>query len=252
MQRTLRTPRTPFQFSSTLHNNLNAYALSATAAGVAVLAITPSAAAEIVYTPANQEILAHEVFQLDLNNQGVRDFTLVNFFSTTSTIIGLWISPAQAGDAVFSNRSGYAAAIPAGVAIGPNGRFDSKTSVGMANNNIPDSKCHGPWSQVHDKYLGLKYEINGEVHFGWARVSVSCAPPQPARMLLTGYAYETIPGKPILAGATSGTAAEASHPLPANSPTSDSLTNDSLAPLNLGLLALGSPGLAAWRRDETH
>lgn len=240
MQHASRSLRTPFQFSSTLHNNLNTYALSATAAGVAVLAIAPSATAEIVYTPADQEILAHEIFQLDLNNEGVRDFTLVNFFSTTSTVIGLWVSPAQAGDAVFSNRSGYAAALPAGVAIGANGRFDSKTSVGMANDNIPDGKCHGPWAQVHDKYLGLKYEINGEVHFGWARVSVSCAPPQPARMLLTGYAYETVPGKSILTGATSGTAADASLPLPANS-----LTNDSQAPLNLGLLALGSRGLAA-------
>jgi hypothetical protein len=240
MQHTSRSRRTPFRFSSTLHNNLNAYTLSATAAGVAVLAIAPSAAAEIVYTPADQEILAHEVFQLDLNNNGVRDFTLVNFFSTTSTVIGVWISPAQAGDAVFSNRSGYAAAIPAGVAIGANGRFDSKTSVGMANDNIPDGKCHGPWAQVHDKYLGLKYEINGEVHFGWARLSVSCVPPQPARILLTGYAYETVANQPILTGQVSGTAEESALTRPAGSH----------ANLQLGLLALGSHGLAAWRRED--
>ena len=43
----------------------------------------------------------------------------------------------------------------------------------------------------------------GKTPFGWARVKLSVAH-QSITATLTGYAYETIPGKPIIAGATKG------------------------------------------------
>jgi hypothetical protein len=46
-------------------------------------------------------------------------------------------------------------------------------------------------------YLGLKFVIKGKVHFGWARAKVSVGFSITA--VLIGYAYETIPGKPIIA-----------------------------------------------------
>ena len=150
MQRISRPTRTPFQFSSTLHKNLNAYALGATAAGVAVLAIVPSANAEIVYTPANHEIQPNRGgtgFFLDLNHDGINDFLIVNFYSTTSAILNVWVSPEHAGNEIFSNGAGYAAAIPAGVAIGSNGRFHPAQSLGMAN-NFEVGYCQGPWKDA--------------------------------------------------------------------------------------------------------
>ena len=54
-------------------------------------------------------------------------------------------------------------------------------------------------------YLGLKFTIKGTIHFGWARVKVDTLQTQQKfSATLTGYAYETIPGKPIIAGATKG------------------------------------------------
>lgn len=58
---------------------------------------------------------------------------------------------------------------------------------------------------------------------------------------LTGYAYETTPNTPILAGQTSGT-------------NSADLREQMIPPAvpraGLGLLAQGATGLAIWRRED--
>jgi hypothetical protein len=63
---------------------------------------------------------------------------------------------------------------------------------------------------------------------------------------LTGYAYETIPNKPIIAGKTEGpdeSSVDEANPATLNEPT--------LQPSSLGLLAMGATGLPAWRREES-
>jgi hypothetical protein len=57
---------------------------------------------------------------------------------------------------------------------------------------------------------------------------------------ITGYAYETIPNKPILAGTAGKTSVEAQVEDNVHNPGGPSL----------GMLALGAEGLALWRRDE--
>jgi hypothetical protein len=60
----------------------------------------------------------------------------------------------------------------------------------------------------------------------------------------TGYAYETIPNKSIIAGKTKG---------PDDGTVEESnaaLTVPTSKPATLGLLALGSSGLSIWRREE--
>jgi len=58
---------------------------------------------------------------------------------------------------------------------------------------------------------------------------------------LTGYAYETIPGKAIIAGKTKGS--DDVEPTALNRPA--------LQPATLGVLALGAPGSAIWRREKS-
>jgi hypothetical protein len=133
-----------------------------------------------------------------------------------------------------------AAALPKGKRIGPKGEFKHSSYAVMAATSKATT-C-GPWARQSNlqAYLGLKFTINGKIHFGWARVKVDTLQ-QPFSAILTGYAYETIPGKAIIAGATKGpddpepTAAFSSH-------TPERAT--------LGALALGAPGLSIWRRDE--
>ncbi len=59
---------------------------------------------------------------------------------------------------------------------------------------------------------------------------------------LTGYAYETISGKAIIAGVTKG---------PADAEPSSSLKRPTHSSATLGTLALGAPGLAIWKRRES-
>jgi hypothetical protein len=62
------------------------------------------------------------------------------------------------------------------------------------------------------------------------------------KAVLLGYAYETIAGKAIIAGATSGPD-DAEPAASLNTPTSE--------PATLGTLAMGAPGLSIWRREES-
>jgi hypothetical protein len=64
--------------------------------------------------------------------------------------------------------------------------------------------------------------------------------------LLTGYAYETIPNKPIVTGKTKGPD-EDSRLEP---PSSVTLTAATSKPATLGMLAMGARGLSIWRRED--
>jgi hypothetical protein len=65
-------------------------------------------------------------------------------------------------------------------------------------------KRAGSWVNVKNRYLGLKFMIHGEPHFGRARLRATCSSKSKVPGVLTGYAYETVPSKPIVAGRTKG------------------------------------------------
>lgn len=56
----------------------------------------------------------------------------------------------------------------------------------------------GSWENgqkgVTNRYLGLEFKVNGNVHYGWVRLNF----PFSKGATITGYAYETIPNKPII------------------------------------------------------
>jgi hypothetical protein len=111
------------------------------------------------------------------------------------------------------------------------------------------STCVWQWANVTNRYLALKFSIKGKVHFGWARLSVSCTPGTGAVTgTLTGYAYETTSGKSLRSGQKADDPGE----------NESSSTNQSGAALEasapkrdtLGRLALGAPALSIWRREQ--
>jgi hypothetical protein len=86
--------------------------------------------------------------------------------------------------------------------------------------------------------------ISGKVHFGWARVTVTTSG-KTFIATRTGYAYETIPNKSIIAGKRRDQTTLAAEQVgQASAPTPQ-------APTTLGLLALGSPGLSLWQRKAS-
>jgi hypothetical protein len=101
-----------------------------------------------------------------------------------------------------------------------------------------------PWIKTKQAYVGFKFLIKGKVHFGWARIKrVVGSFGFPATV--TGYAYETIPNKPIVTGKTKG-------PDEIDVANANAVVVSPVGkPASLGLLALGAPALSAWRREES-
>lgn len=196
-------------FSLPLERRLKAYTVAATAAGVGALCSGSAAEAKVVYTPANVKIVRNIGLVLfDVNHDGIADFGLSNTWIFTSTSVAfLRVAPEGQANEIWElatyPSSGCAAALPKGTTIGPKGRFRPDYPAGnpMVVDNHESGRC--PWGNVKQAYLGLKFVIKGKTHYGWARVKVSLQR-LGITAILTGYAYETIPGKPIIAGATEG------------------------------------------------
>src|SRR5579862_6688722 len=196
-----------------LEKRLFAYAV---AAGGGLIVIVQPAAGEIIYTASNtpmaQGFAGGAITQFDINNDGTPDFAFSNFSYLTHGLgaVDLKISPDLTGNAVIGvqgQQRALASALAGGVEVGPNANFQSKSlymaGVFFGSTNTLRS---GSWLFVETAYLGLKFMVNGETHYGWARIKF--VSPVGFNFLsgsIAGYAYETTPNQPILAGQTSGT-----------------------------------------------
>ena len=222
--------------ASSLEHRLSAYALAASAAGVGMLALANAAEAKIVYTRADVGIAPPDRAPLDLNHDGKTDFflrdTYFTFFGGANALLS--VAPARGANQIagYSRGGHYASALASGAPIGSKAPFGAGAEV-MARAVFTGitGACYGAWANVQNRYLGLRFSIKGKIHYGWARLSVSC-PSKVISATLTGYAYETIPNKPIIAGKTKG-------------------PDVTVEPPGLGDLARGVSGLSAWRRTNS-
>jgi hypothetical protein len=241
--------------SSRLHRDLAVYALAAGAAGVSVLALASSAGAEVIYTPVNQTINAHQGYAIDLNQDGIVDFRIQNLFKRQSvrgypysSAIELMAVPADGVQAGYSQYE--AGALPSGANIGPiqptkpYGRRGALMAEQFRVGSF-GTYYFGSWLDVPDRYLGLAFNVDGETHFGWARLKVHWNYKWTLSARITGYAYETVPNKPIAAGDTGSGSADSESAEPPGAmfeaPTPQT------KPASLGALALGAAALEAWR-----
>jgi hypothetical protein len=231
-----------------IHEQLNMYALAASAAGVGMLALTPPAQARIIYTPTHRTIKAHHILHLDLNHDRIGDYLVSNRSFCTSDVCGrtLRVLPVASKNHVVGAKGiggpFYAYALNRGVKIGPRLPFSGKLMAASGS----EYGSVGQWFNVSDRYLGLKFVVRGKLHYGWARFSVIVGG-RTITAALTGYAYETIPNKPIIAGKTIGedeieSSRNLCNPAPLTTPGPKAAT--------LGLLAMGTRGLSIWRRES--
>jgi hypothetical protein len=242
-------------FSESMHHQLGMYAIAAGAAGVSVLALAQPVEAKIVYTPVNVQV--GQQYDLDLNSDGVTDFTLsagyFNHCSKHGNCESNWhvFDKPATDNEVIAGPGGLPAALLLGAVIGHSGLFDGAEVLALFGRHCHMGNCKtsfrlGNWLGVMgNRYLGLEFQIKGKTHYGWARLSVARG------ATLTGYAYETLPGKAIIAGRTKGTADESGEE---DFGPGASLTNpipNKPQPASLGVLALGVQGVQLWRRKES-
>ena len=169
-------------------------------------ALVTTVQAGIVYTPVNVTLPRNGSYPIDLNQDGITDFTFQ--ISQTFSVCGLFrfpyhnilkVQPNQTGGVVGES---WASALQSGVQI------DFRQSFYGADDLMYDvqqgSACtrphsYGHWVATAHSYLGLEFQINGQIHYGWAELSTNG---MSGENTLYGFAYETIPFKGILTGQT--------------------------------------------------
>lgn len=244
--------RIPVCLDANLDKRLLNYAAAATAAGVGFLTLTQAAEAKIIFTPANIPItLNAPPVQIDLNHDGITDFTIANYGGTCEakgihklgcSFAAFYAVGVQPGNAIGSsqtfNPAQCAALVHDGQTIGTGQKFEPNEAEmfgRFATSGFSAREC--PWTGRGNPggFLALKFVVGSNTYYGWALVRLSSTGP-----VLKGYAYENTPGASIVAGASKGTDKADASQAPALVPQ----------PATLGALANGAPGLSIWRRPE--
>ncbi len=237
--RPLKPVRKPSELTQ---KKLTHYALAAGAAAACALACTPLSEAEVVFTRTDVVLGQNyrHSYDLDLNNDGMPDFVIASISVGTSNhsaghqSVFITETPpvwdgVQLNFVVADPLNNGAAALYAGAVVCPGRKLGGRQLASVRFGSGGSSFPVGDWINVTNRYLGLRFQINGETHYGWARLTVEYQ--HGLQTTLTGYAYETIANRPIITGPTE----IASNKQPTILPERASL----------GLLAAGAPGLSA-------
>ena len=177
---------------------------------VALFQLSQKASAKIVYTPVNVTVSANGLMKIDLNNGGTTDVTIV---LSGRSILCAGTGPGSSGSVYEMPATGngavangnYVLALSSGASIGPGRSYYSPQGLmwGYSTCLYPIHVDSGAWQHVTNRYLGIKFQINGHTHYGWARLNTTPGKFGPI-VTLTGYAYETVVGQGLVAGVTSG------------------------------------------------
>ena len=209
-----------------LRDKLKAYSIAAGA-----VAAASSGQGQVLYTNIEPDTLTSGLngsYELDLNNDNITDFIFnINqstnsgsftftsgFFNYFNINTGVSITP-EPGNAILGN---WAVALDSGMIV-QNGAYlwSGYGQNNLANQNVYNSSYQiasyyggtysgqwsGTWSQgnfinAQDKYVGLRVEIGGELHYGWARIDVNSF----TEFVVKDYAIEMTPNKFIITGDT--------------------------------------------------
>ena len=227
----------------TFEQRMSLYSVAAVAASVSVIALSQPAESSVVIKNVNIPITIKGV-SLDLNNDGVADITFNMFYTAPyyATLSYINVGAMKGGGIVV--KSNYASALLRSARIGPSAYFgkSSHSPFVMEGRDCNGAGCtlFGKWSGNHpNRFLGVKFLINGKVHYGWIRVTLDSGVNQRTAATITEYGYETIANRAVKAGLASNQIKQ--HP---------SREKNSKLAASLGMLALGADGLQLWRREE--
>ena len=183
-----------------------------------LVALAIPAAAGIVYTHADVSIPVGGYYNIDVNGDGTADFTLQSRLLQGYCPGGdeynwsLTLTSAGSNAMVIDARnisSGNALPMQLGAPVNSTQRFSSGTAM-MAG--LYWGACGigtlGEWLNLPDRYSGFEFRSpDGAIHYGWVKVSTAAYVDRNGHLhasaVVLGFAYETVPGEPILAGQTS-------------------------------------------------
>lgn len=190
--------KTTLKNSGDFKNRLVRYsALSVALAGLS------EANGQIIYTDIADFTGGATVdYGLDLNNDGTVDFT-IDASSANASVFALYLSAPQYSNSFLGsapNGFAYPFAMNSGDMINAAQItwFDGYATSGTLN----FVSCYlgnggSNWCGVSDKYLGLRFKLGANTHYGWARLDISASGNS---FTLKDYAYNSTPGAGLTAG----------------------------------------------------
>ncbi len=158
----------------------------------AIVGVTDANGQSIVYTDIIPDFNGgvDENYFLDINNDGTNDFRVY----TVGTYV--YAGPLATGNSILGSGVGFA--YPFALSSGAEISSGATSWFNNSNQSLNYSSCSaGNWCNVTDKYLGLRFNISGNTHYGWAQLDVSS---NGNSWVVKGYAYHDTPNTSILAG----------------------------------------------------
>ena len=206
-----------------LTKKLKSYSLTAGS-----LAVVLPASANIVYTDLNPDTLlkgsawTFEEYNLDLNGDSIFDYNLsLSFSSWSNTILhydhNALCNPLGSNYLITTNSpypySFYQIpiALSGSNIIDSLANWDTESTLGIWARSIDccsnwtsfttKTNYYGNFLGQNDKYIGVKFNISGNNHYGWILVDVSSIADS---LTVKSYAYNDVPDQLIKAGQTVG------------------------------------------------
>jgi len=180
--------------------------------------IATQANAQIIYTDVTPDATysgTNDSCYLDLDNDGEADYLIIRREDPYYCFTCLMATPQlrvlifPLGTNVISGFTWLSQQFPQchqyGQVIGTNLTYSATN--GLMRDASPGGGCPPhlvgcspwplfSWANYPEGYLGLRFDIAGATHYGWARLSI----PSAAGFTLKDYAYNSVPGEPIAAG----------------------------------------------------
>ena len=199
---------------------------------VTAMMFCASANAQIVYTDVIPDVVrgcnypspCGADFLVDLNNDGINDFTFAprahgfscgNCSPNPVAVLGtrdsaLIISTAQSWIADTVGGFGLNKSMDSSLAwtnavhnLAQNGEGCMACTNGHGSHKVTQG-ITGNWQNVSGKFMGLKIKVGSDFYYGWIKLGVSIAS-YSVSITIMEYAYNSIPNQPILAGQTTVT-----------------------------------------------
>ncbi len=201
------------EFPVSKKESLNKKLLMYSVAAGMTLSLGSRAHAEIQYTNIDPDMMINQAenqatrdFLLDLNNDGTPEFKIFQAFSTTYTFSfnyyfysynSVLQQATNNGLSVMREtaENAYVAALDSNALISADQNFNANKVIGVFS--YYDTHADGMWANAGQKFMGVKFKIGENIHYGWVRLSVA---PLCESFIVYDYAYEDEPGKAIRAG----------------------------------------------------
>jgi len=181
----------------------------------AFIAAGSNANAQVVYNDIDDETIeSGDLFMIDIDGNGIDDFI---FHLDENTALGwsfarvIGVStyyviggPSNAVAGYTGSVVSHASAFNSGDPIGPGLDFlYNSTYFGAPLNqgflaSIYLGTSNGQFANVTDKYLGIQFAIDGNIHYGWMRLDVTV---DPVEITIKDVAYDATAETAIQAGA---------------------------------------------------